>query len=79
MNTSNFTYNHLGVSFDVTATYRKDGEEWELEEITMTGPTDAADYYTETKEIFVRKWASTETQTLAEQIRDMAWDRFEGK
>ena len=78
MNISEFTYNHLGAEFNVTAEYRKDGEEWELYEIIMEAP-DGHDYYTEAKEVFIRKWASIETQSLAEDIEGLAWDRFEGK
>lgn len=78
MDTIEFTYDHLGAKFEVTATYKKDCDDWELYDVCVESP-DGHDYYGETKEIFVRKWASIEMKSLAELIEDTAWDKFKGK
>lgn len=80
----NFTFHYAGASWEVNANFSRSSEtlsadydnEWSLDDIEVIGD-DAMDCHGELKEVFVRKFASTEMVSLASLIEDKAREELE--
>lgn len=84
MQNVSFTFNHIGAAWEVEANFSRfsdtpsaDGDnEWQIDDIEVIGD-DGMDWHGELKEVFVRKFASTEMISLASLIEDKAWEELE--
>lgn len=82
--TVDFTFEYLGNSWEVDATFERfsetgsaDGDhEWEMKDINVIGGDDCC-YYSEFKQHFVCKWASTEMVSVASLIEAEAEEKLE--
>lgn len=79
-----FTFYYAGASWDVTANFSRFSEtmsadydnEWSPDDIEVVGD-DGMDWHGELKEVFVRKFASTDMVSLASLIEDKAREELE--
>jgi len=79
-----FTFSHIGATWEVEANFSRfsetpsaDGDnEWQIDDIEVVGD-DGMDWHGEMKEVFVRKFASTDMVTLASLIEDEAREKLE--
>lgn len=61
-----FTYNHCGAEYEINATFRWDAE-WEFYDIEIIGP-DAFEYTTEFENLYQRKFAKTDFESIYDVI-----------
>ena len=83
--TVDFTYHRLGQEWDVTAKFKRahdtpsfDGpydDEWELDEIEAV--CEDGDQFGEMNHVFIRKFASTDMISIAEDVENEARAKIE--
>lgn len=79
-----FTFNYAGASWEVNATFSRFSEtpsadydsEWHMDDIEVIG-NDGIDCHGEFKDVFIRKFASTDMISLAEFVENEALDKLE--
>ena len=79
-----FTFNYAGASWEVEANFSRFSEtpsadcdsEWQMDDIEVIG-NDGMDCHGELKEVFIRKFASTDMRSLASMIEDDAREELE--
>ncbi len=80
----NFTFSHIGATWEINATFSRfsatpsadyDGE-WQMDDIEVIGD-DGLDWHGELKEVYIRKFASTEMISIASLIKDKAREELE--
>jgi len=81
--TASFTFHYAGASWDVNATFSRFSEtmsadydaEWQMDDIEVIG-NDGIDCHGEFKDVFIRKFASTDMISLASMVEKEAEDKL---
>jgi hypothetical protein len=71
-----FIYNHVETPIEVQAFFKLDDGDYIIDEITASHDNSHGDIFGELKEVFVRVWAKTEMVSVADKIKEQAYEEI---